>query len=297
MKALHTLLLTLTLASTPATAWTFTWRNASNIPFIKESTAPQPCTQIEQAQGKEFVFEPGNSPYSFYIWANDNCNGSYSGMTNPSRWGKQASSDLRSYMVNYGDNNGPSTTAVASSSSSSSSTASTTSTSTGTAASGTSTPTSAATPPADDSTSSASSISGGAIAGIVIGVVAGIALVGGAFWLGRRRRGGSAPGAGAGSGPGGAPQGFGSASGMGPGGGYVQPGTPIGGSEASYAGYVSAEVAKPPLGSGGYENLPLSPVPVYQAPTFAELPGESAVVEMSDTQRVNELDGGGKGYR
>jgi hypothetical protein len=84
---------------------------------------------------------------------------------------------------------------------------------------------------------------------------------------------------------------------MGHGDGYVQPGTPIAGSEATYAGYTSPEVAKPPLTSM-YENHPMSPVPPYQPRTFVELPGESAVVEMSDTQRVNELDGSGKGsYR
>ncbi|OGM39676.1 hypothetical protein ABOM_011600 [Aspergillus bombycis] len=292
LPLLTTLLLTLT--TTPTTqAWTFTWRNASNTPFMERSTSPAPCTQIDQAEGKEFVFEPNNSPYSFYIWSNDNCSGSYSGFTPPSRWGKKASTDLRSFMVNYGGNDGPSTTAVPSSSSTSTSSSSSTSTETSTATGGSATTTATASASATsspgDPPGSSSGISGGAVAGIVIGVVAGIAVVGGAFWLGRRRRDRS------GVNPG---QGFGSASGSGPGAGYVQPGTPIGGSDAMpYAGgYMGAEVAKAPLPSM-YENHPMSPVPAYQPPVgqqFAELPGESARVEMSDTSRVNELEGSAK---
>ncbi|KAE8166301.1 hypothetical protein BDV40DRAFT_18484 [Aspergillus tamarii] len=285
----------LTLTTTPTTqAWTFTWRNASNTPFMERSTSPAPCTSIDQAEGKQFVFEPDNSPYSFYIWSNDNCSGSYSGFTPPSRWAKKASTDLRSYMVNYGGNDGPSTTAVASSSSTTSTSTSTASTSsTGTATGGSTTATTTASTSATsspgNSSSSSSGISGGAVAGIVIGVVAGIAVVGGAFWLGRRRRGGSG-----GSPPGNAGQGFGSASGLGPGAGYVQPGTPIGGSDAG--GYMGAEVAKGSL-PYMYENHPMSPVPAYQPPVgqqFAELPGESVRVEMSDTSRLNELEGSGK---
>ncbi|KNG81399.1 hypothetical protein ANOM_009897 [Aspergillus nomiae NRRL 13137] len=285
--------LLLTLTTTPTTqAWSFTWRNASNTPFMERSMSAAPCTQIDQAEGKEFVFEPNDSPYSFYIWSNDNCSGSYSGFTPPSRWGKKASTDLRSFMVNYGGNDGPATTAVSSSSSTTSSTTTSSSTSTGTATGGSATTTTAATASASatsspgNSSGSSSGISGGAVAGIVIGVVAGIAVVGGAFWLGRRRRGGS------GGSPG---QGFGSASG--PGAGYVQPGTPIGGSDAMPygGGYMGAEV-KAPLQSM-YENHPMSPLPVYQPPVgqqYAELPGESARVEMSDTSRVNELDGSAK---
>ncbi|KAE8328407.1 hypothetical protein BDV39DRAFT_203931 [Aspergillus sergii] len=294
LPLLTTLLLTLT--TTPTTqAWTFTWRNASNSPFIERSTSPFPCTKIDQAEGKEFVFEPNNSPYSFYIWSNDNCSGSYSGFTPPSRWGKKASTDLRSYMVNYGGNDGPSTTAVSTSTTSASTSTSSTGTATGTATGDSSTSTTAssasatATSSPGDSSSSSSGISGGAVAGIVIGVVAGIAVVGGAFWLGRRRRGGSG-----GNSPGNAGQGFGSASGLGPGAGYVQPGTPIGGSDAG--GYMGAEVAKGPL-PYMYENHPMSPVPAYQPPVgqqFAELPGESVRVEMSDSSRVNELEGSGK---
>ena len=196
-------------------------------------------------------------------------------------------------MVNYGGNDGPVTTAV-STSSTTSSTTSTSSSSTGTATGGSATTTATATASASatsspgNSSGSSSGISGGAVAGIVIGVVAGIAVVGGAFWLGRRRRGGS------GGNPG---HGFGSAAGSGPGAGYVQPGTPIGGSDAMPygGGYMGAEV-KAPLQSM-YENHPMSPLPVYQPPVgqqFAELPGESARVEMSDTSRVNELAGSAK---
>ncbi|KAE8379195.1 hypothetical protein BDV26DRAFT_173028 [Aspergillus bertholletiae] len=294
LRILSTLLLTLSMTPTATQAWTFTWRNASNTPFVDRSSSPAPCTPIEQAAGKEFVFEPNNSPYSFYIWSNDNCSGPYSGFTPPSRWDKKASTNLRSYLVNYGGNDGPSTATSTSSSSSSTST-STTSASTASSSStesatetatgaGTATASASATSSPGGSSGSSSGISSGAVAGIVVGVVGAVIVAGGAFWLGRRRRGQSG-GTGAGSG-------FGSASG--PGAGYVQPGTPIGGSNVP-GGYMGADDkgSLPYM----YENHPMSPVPAYQPPVgtqYAELPGESVRVEMSDTSRVSELEGSGK---
>ncbi|KAF5858697.1 hypothetical protein ETB97_003864 [Aspergillus alliaceus] len=293
MKTIPTLLLTLTTSSLTK-AWSFTWRDASNHPFIETSANFKPCTPIAQAQGKEFVYSGSDDSFSFYLWTNENCTGPPSGFTPPARWGKLASTDLRSYMVSYGDKDGPSSMAV---SSSSSVTATATATATTT---GGSTATATNLPGHGDGSGNkdgSSSVSGGAVAGIVIGVVAGVALLGGAFWLGRRYRGRSGSASGSGEG---AAHGFGSVSGSGPGAGYVQPGTPIGGTEGSNGGYMGAEVTKPGL-AYMYENHPMSPVPAYQpaaGPVFAELPGDSAVVEMSDTQRVNELDGSGKGgYR
>ncbi|KAE8148797.1 hypothetical protein BDV25DRAFT_11932 [Aspergillus avenaceus] len=248
-QTLHYILFLLLNSATYTQGWSLTYQTNTSTPYITTSEQPQPCTKISQAKGHKFRFVPNDSPYSFYVWANDNCSGPYSGFTPPAVWEKVASTDLRSYLVGSLDL---------------SATGTGTSATGGVSATGTVSATGASSV-TDGDGGSGSGLSSGAIAGVVVGVVAGVLLLAGAFWLGRRHRrtDGSTQ----------VPQQFG-------GSGYILPGTPIAGSEGhpAYGNNMKAyEHELPGYASGRH--------------VFAELPGDSAVVEMSDSSRVRELEG------
>ncbi|KAL2871640.1 uncharacterized protein BJX67DRAFT_166947 [Aspergillus lucknowensis] len=177
-----------------------------------------------------------------------------------------------------------------------------------------STPTSSPseTPTDEPSDSNDSSVSGGAVAGGVIGGIAGVAAIGGLFFfLGRRRRLSKFELAPGGSGFDSRP-----ATSAAP----PQPPepTPMYGAATAYGAASGVPYdpsfyeGKPELDSGpvyqeqspaypgdpikhAYSPLEAPAAPAYRPSTtvMAELPGDGVMIEMSDTHKVSELDGGG----
>ncbi|KAA8645851.1 uncharacterized protein ATNIH1004_007272 [Aspergillus tanneri] len=252
-----------------ASAWTFTWRNEANDTFTHSSHDVQPCTRIDHAKGREFDFEPDKDAYWFYLWTSDNCTGPPAGKNSPTVWRKIASKDLRSYMVEYGDSTGPlpkSTTTTTTSMP----TATPSSMPTATPSSmPTATPSSSAPEKKDNGL-----IASGAIAGIVVAVVVALGiLAAGLFYLGRRVR--------------------------------KRQSTPN--TSPSHPQQKDASPSLPPSSSYGAEMggsgwAPQSQVPIQSQPmlyhgespiqkAWAELPGDSMVSELSDSRRLQELEG------
>ncbi|KAL4898230.1 hypothetical protein BDV59DRAFT_1721 [Aspergillus ambiguus] len=63
-----------TLYSLPLiSAWTFVWRNASDIPTVEEGTGAQPCKEIDHAKGKYFEFDAEDSLVRIYMYGTPNC--------------------------------------------------------------------------------------------------------------------------------------------------------------------------------------------------------------------------------
>lgn len=147
-------------------AWSFTWRNADNVPSTPGGHGAQECTKIGQAWGREYKWDGEDDPYWIFVYTNDNCSGVSAGRSPPDPWLNNASVDLHSYLVTTGSNAGPSSIPIAST-------------------------TSTATSAPDQGDDSSDNLSGGAIAGIVIGVVVGVAIPVGVvlfFLLWRRRQ-------------------------------------------------------------------------------------------------------------
>ncbi|KAI9035195.1 EGFR-like transmembrane domain-containing protein [Aspergillus affinis] len=289
------LLALLFLHTATTSAWTFTWRNASSSSFLKNSHDPIPCTNIDQAKGQQFDFHPENDNFNFYIWATENCTGDYAGYTTPDVWRKKASKDMHSYLVDYGDESGPKSTALATASTattgtstSSTSTASSTASSTGSATSLTGTGTAAASTSASSDANNGPAISGGAIAGIVIAVVAGLSILGaGFFYLGRRARRGNTnlPGSSLSQPP---PPSSSQPQNMYPSPSSIPPSSShgrSGGAEISFG----AE-AQYPQAHGPTKQMDLSGT----QKAWVELPGEDMAAELSVSRQVNELDGHSK---
>lgn len=133
-------------------AWSFTWRNADNVPSAPFGHGAQECTKIDQAQGHEYKWDGEDDPYWIFVYTNDNCSGVPAGHSPPVPWPNNASVDLHSYLVTMGSKAGPSSTPIAST-------------------------TSTATSAPNQGDDSSDNLSGGAIAGIVIGVVVGVAIL------------------------------------------------------------------------------------------------------------------------
>ena len=144
-----------------------------------------PCTRIYQTKGQPFEYYPNGDAMVLWLWGDTDCSGEAVGMApTPYPWKKNASVEMRSYMILPASYRGDTAGSGAPSASRPSGS--------GTASVG------------DPKAPGGQRLSGGAIAGIVVGVVVGIVLLGvGGFFLGRRFAGGCSPSAA--SGPPGAP--------------------------------------------------------------------------------------------
>ncbi|KAL3472289.1 hypothetical protein BJX99DRAFT_262488 [Aspergillus californicus] len=313
-------LLILTIPRT--TAWSFTWTNSDGNAYVVHQSTPLACEAIEQAEGQQFRWHPEEDGLSFWIFENDDCEGYRAGYSPAVIWERVASRDLASFRVASEDGDGEGSTGNSTESLTESSTTSTTTaagggTSTGESTS-TSTPTGSstgispsATPNAGSDSSndveSSDSVPAGAVAGGVVGGIAGIAVIGGLFFfLGRRRRSSSSDSAAPEAGHGDSPP----SSGHGP--STTPPAALSHGSTTSGIApydpsFLNFVVGRPELDSAAvYEASPVyvdeltkKPVPVsatdlHQPPgrMLAELAGSEVLPEMSDSHRVNELEGG-----
>ncbi|KAL4747433.1 hypothetical protein BDW72DRAFT_15264 [Aspergillus terricola var. indicus] len=54
-------------------AWTFVWRNASDIPTVEEGTGGQTCKEINHAKGNYLDFDPEDETVRIYMYASSNC--------------------------------------------------------------------------------------------------------------------------------------------------------------------------------------------------------------------------------
>ncbi|KAL4772671.1 hypothetical protein BDW60DRAFT_206883 [Aspergillus nidulans var. acristatus] len=54
-------------------AWTFVWRNASDIPTVEEGTGGQTCKEINHAKGNYLEFDPEDDTVRIYMYAISNC--------------------------------------------------------------------------------------------------------------------------------------------------------------------------------------------------------------------------------
>ncbi|CEL10830.1 hypothetical protein ASPCAL13939 [Aspergillus calidoustus] len=183
-----------------ASAWTFTWTDKDGQSYIEHSDDPVSCKQIQQAEGEKFRWVPEEDGLSIWLYENGKCEGRQAGYSPPTVWDHVSSRDLLSFRVADGDGGDDTSTATTSTTTTTStSTASTASTSSSTEASEspttttttdtTPTPSTSETPSSEPSNSDNSSSSAGPIAGGVVGGVAGLAAIGGLFFfLGRRRR-------------------------------------------------------------------------------------------------------------
>ncbi|KAL4866715.1 hypothetical protein BDV12DRAFT_198932 [Aspergillus spectabilis] len=312
-----------------ASAWSLTWTNEDGKSYIEHQSDPVECRKIEQAEGQSFRWQPEEDGLSIWLFENDRCAGYRAGYSPPTVWNHpSASRDLLSFRVasEDEDEDGESSTSTSTSNSTTTTSTSTeteTSTSTTTTTSPTptstesiSSPTSSTmeTPtggPSDSDSSDDSSVPAGAIAGGVVGGIAGVALIGGLFFfLGRRKRSSINPapresgpnnGSDTESRPATAPA-------------PTSPAAPTpmyGAAAAGAAPYDPSFLeGKPELDSSPvyqrYEHQaninpyadeivkqPCSPLDVGRPPAMvmAELQGDDGMLEMSDSHRLNELEG------
>lgn len=56
-------------------AWTFVWRNASDLAFVKHDQRPISCTQMNNAQGELFEWDSEVEPFAISLCANTDCSG------------------------------------------------------------------------------------------------------------------------------------------------------------------------------------------------------------------------------
>lgn len=56
-------------------AWTFVWRNATDIPTVESGTDAQSCKTIEQARNKNYTFDAEESIVRIYLYGSSNCTG------------------------------------------------------------------------------------------------------------------------------------------------------------------------------------------------------------------------------
>ncbi|KAA8649443.1 hypothetical protein EYZ11_008128 [Aspergillus tanneri] len=248
--------------------WYFTWTDPSKETHSESGSKPEICKEIDNPIGRHFEWGAGDG-WCIYFWENRNCTGYASaGHTcKPWPWKADAQhSHLRSFKVAV---NG---TAVPTSPSDLTSASLSTSTTTSSTSSSTSSPISSptniptSTPTADalsvENTDSSGSLSGGAIAGVVIGVLAGVALLAAAVWFvffRRQKKPATTPES------------------------SSAPDPPATDNDADKEELVPRE---PPPAFEPTAELPYTP---KEKPPI-ELRGDNAMVEMSDSHRVVELD-------
>ncbi|KAJ0422939.1 hypothetical protein BJY00DRAFT_62561 [Aspergillus carlsbadensis] len=307
-----------------ASAWTFTWTNKDGQSYIEHSNDPEDCKGIKQAEGEKFRWVPEEDGLSIWLYENGKCQGGQAGYSPPTVWDHVSSRDLLSFRVGDGDGDDTSTNTTSTSTSTTTSTESTSSSTQSsestTTADTTPTSTSSATETPSTEPSNAdtdnSSSSAGPIAGGVVGGVAGLAAIGGLFFfLGRRRRSQHSqlepresgpddldrPGTAATAATATTTQ-------------AAAPPTPMYGG-AAVAGSTQYDPTfvegKPELDSApvyqadNSAGQPLSDIKQGHSPfddsatishrpparMMAELPGDNGMIEMSDSHRVNELQG------
>lgn len=157
---------------TQSTAWVFVYRNSSNDETSTHSLEERPCQKIDQSAGHEFQWDAQGGPWCIYLYKDSNCTDGAGWECNGRDWQQDSSTNLLSFEVQHRPP-GYSDPAL-----------STSATATATAApNATVTVTSTPVP-----VGGRKPLSGGGIAGVVIGVVAGVvvfAILG--FYLGARR--------------------------------------------------------------------------------------------------------------
>ncbi|EAU32100.1 predicted protein [Aspergillus terreus NIH2624] len=83
---------------TISSAWTFTWRNASDIPTVEEGSGGRPCKAIDHAKGKYFEFDSENDLVRIYLYGLPNCTDNPSERSE-TRLAKDSSGPLRGFAV------------------------------------------------------------------------------------------------------------------------------------------------------------------------------------------------------
>ena len=168
---LLSILLTILTLLSQSTAWVFVYRNASNDATSTYSLEERPCQKIDQSAGHEFQWDAQGGPWCIYLYRDSNCTEGAGWECNGRDWQKDSSTNLLSFEVQHRPP-GYSDPAL-----STSATASPTA-----APDATITVTSSPMPG-----NGRKPLSDGGIAGVVIGVVAGVvlfAILG--FFLGRK---------------------------------------------------------------------------------------------------------------
>lgn len=254
MRRRHALLTlsALALLTTTTSAWTFVWHNAQNNSFVESGSSDYPCTQVANPEGMAFEYDSEEDPTTIYLYGNNNCAGTPGGQADH-YLAKAAGNFIGSFRI-IDRTKTSSVSATPTPTVTMATTSATQSATEGTAQSTTS---------AGAATKGGSALSGGAIAGVVVGVVAGVALIAAVVFLLVRRRRKGVPAAEAG------------------GAGPAESGAPTLIPSPAMQGYEDPLKKEPPV----VANQTPTPKP---APVM-ELAGDS-LIEMSDTQRVNELE-------
>lgn len=299
MKGLLSLIFLLLSATTSVSGWTLTWTNSKGKSYVEQGHSSVDCRKIEQAESEEYRWTPDEDGLSIWLFENDKCEGSRAGYSPPSVWQHISTRELLSFRVALADQNENPT---------STSTPTPTPTSTSTQSEST-TATPSATPTGEPP--GGSSVNSGAVAGGVVGGVAGAAAIGGFFfYLGRRKRSPKADPEPRESGPDNANS-------------TSRPTPPSPSAPPSAPSVPPPAVARHPhYDASSYERkLELDSAPVYQsvggahhdeiakhsyspletsntahyppARFISELPGDAGMVEMSDSHRLQELEGNG----
>lgn len=259
------LLLTPLLHTTLSQAWVFTYRNGTNdATSFNDPRHNKSCTEIDNPEGSRFEWEPQSGPWCLYLYKDSNCTRGAGHTCRGIDWVHETSQDLNSFEVQtrpdgYDDPAKESESGTAS------------------AEEKTVTVTSVPTDIAGSGDGGREPLSGGGIAGVVIGVLAGVVLFSVlGFFLGKkagRKQGekdASVAAAGIQNGHGGGP-----------------------GQE--YKPVTTTTETTSPMSQTQFGS-PTSPVAgeqTYRPPgsRMVELVGNNGTTELSDTNRVMELDG------
>ncbi|KAL4785963.1 hypothetical protein BJX76DRAFT_355557 [Aspergillus varians] len=305
MEALLLLIFVLVNLASSVSAWALTWTNADGKSYVIHQSQPVDCEEVQQAKGEEFRWSPEEDGFSIWLFENNECAGYRAGYSPPSPWNRVSSRELLSFRVALQDANNNLTSTSTSNSTSTATTSTTSQTITSTETTSTPTPSSTEIPTADASSSDDSSVPVGAVVGGVIGGVAGLAAVGALFFfLGRRRRPFPVDPAPRESGPdtntesGYDPASLPAQAPMNGATGAHDPSSYEGKLELDSAPIYQATVPDE-LAKQSYSPLDAATMAVHRPPStmMAELPGDEMMAEMSDTHRLNELEGDGRTKR
>ncbi|KAH8424468.1 EGFR-like transmembrane domain-containing protein [Aspergillus melleus] len=247
-----TLIYTLFSILSPVSGWAFGWTNSSGNTQFESGTETEyrSCTRIHQAKGKLFDWDSEEQPICWQIYRDVNCKDS--GGHACHMLSKNASDDFAAFSVYPRDSSVTATSALATSTLSTA----TTPTSGRSSITSNSLATSSTTKKAAESSKP---LSGGAIAGVVIGVLFGVAIVAVLIcFLVKRRK--------------------------------VSPteGEPI--KPRLKAPSVTSQVPEPYVDPTSSRTSPRTSPAIPSTQPTAELQGDSAPMEMSDSHRVVELE-------